>query len=101
MSPMREPVGHVETGVLVRYWAGARAAAGVSEETFAAPTTVSALRTAAVERHPESARLAHVLTVCSVLVDGRQPSAPAGATAGEAVIEAGSTVEFLPPFAGG
>lgn len=101
MSPMREPVGRVETGILVRYWAGARAAAGLSEETFASPTTVAGLRAAAVERHPDSPRLAEVLSVCSVLVDGRQPAAAPGAAPGEVVIEAGSTVEFLPPFAGG
>lgn len=101
MSPMRAPVGHVETGILVRYWAGARAAAGVSEETFAAPTTVAALRAAAVERHPESSRLAEVLAVCSVLVDGRQPTPPPGASAADAIVDGGSIVEFLPPFAGG
>ena len=101
MSPMREPVGHVETGILVRYWAGARAAAGVSEETFASPTTVAALRAAAIDRHPDSPRLAEVLAVCSVLVDGRQPAAQPGADPADVVIDAGSTVEFLPPFAGG
>lgn len=101
MGPIRDSSTSVETGILVRYWAGARAAAGVSEETFSSPTTVASLRAAAVERHPDSPRLAEVLAVCSVLVDGRQPSAAPGANPAEVVIDAGSTVEFLPPFAGG
>ena len=32
-----------ETGVLVRYWAGARAAAGVSEESVPGPLTLAQL----------------------------------------------------------
>lgn len=79
--------------ISVRYWAGARAAAGVAEESYDGPLTVAELRDAAIARHPESDRLAAVLGVCSVLVDGRQPT--------EAVVQPGSVVEFLPPFAGG
>jgi molybdopterin converting factor small subunit len=81
------------TTIRVRYWAGARAAAGVAEESYDAPLTVAALREAAIARHPESDRLAGVLAVCSVLVDGQQ--------AGPEPVQAGSVVEFLPPFAGG
>jgi molybdopterin converting factor small subunit len=101
MGPAGERVARVETGITVRYWAAARAAAGIGEETFDGPATLGALRSGAVARHPESDRLASVLAVCSVLIDGRQPAAPTGATAAEAVVEAGSVVEFLPPFAGG
>lgn len=82
------------TTITVRYWAGARAAAGVAEESYPGPHGLTALREAVLERHQEaSERLAGVLAVCSVLVDGRQPQ-------GEE-IPAGSVVEFLPPFAGG
>ncbi len=78
--------------VLVRYFAGARAAAGVREESVAA-TTVDELVTALTERHGE--RLAVVLKAASFLADGltchdRQAALPAGAT-----------VDVLPPFAGG
>ncbi|MDO7867865.1 MoaD/ThiS family protein [Nocardioides jiangxiensis] len=79
--------------ITVRYWAGARAAAGVAEEQYDGPLSVAGLREAALARHPESDRLAGVLAVCSVLVDGQQPGADA--------VQPGSVVEFLPPFAGG
>ena len=42
--------------VLVRYWAGARAAAGVAEETFPAPVTLSDLLHEVVVRHPDRGR---------------------------------------------
>ncbi|RJS45439.1 MoaD/ThiS family protein [Nocardioides cavernaquae] len=97
MGPEGERVARVETGITVRYWAAARAAAGIGAETFASPLTLDDLRARILERHPGSDRLPAVLAVCSVLVDGRQPGTPAG----EQVLEAGMTVEFLPPFAGG
>ena len=81
------------TTITVRYWAVARAAAGLPVALYAGPLTVAALREAAIARHPESDRLPGVLAVCSVLVDGRQP--------GDDVVQPGSVVEFLPPFAGG
>ncbi|TCJ30158.1 MoaD/ThiS family protein [Nocardioides jejuensis] len=81
------------TTITVRYWAGARAAAGLPEEQYDGPLTVAALREAAIARHPESDRLPGVLAVCSVLIDGRQP--------GDDAVQPGSVVEFLPPFAGG
>jgi molybdopterin converting factor small subunit len=76
----------------VRYFAAARAAAGVSEEVVPA-TTLGSLRAALVEAHGEG--LASVLRVASFLVDGlpcRDPDAP--------LPDAG-TVDVLPPFAGG
>lgn len=87
--------------ITVRYWAGARAAAGIAEESYDAPATVAELREAAIARHPGSDRLAAVLRACSVLVDGRQPAAVSGGERGDALVAAGSVVEFLPPFAGG
>lgn len=83
----------VETpaAVRVRYWAGARAAAGVDEESVLGPSTVGALVALLIERHPG---LASVLPVCSILVDGR-------ASSPDVVLPPGVAVEVLPPFAGG
>ncbi|TCB92744.1 MoaD/ThiS family protein [Micromonospora zingiberis] len=79
--------------VTVRYFAGARAAAGRSEETVSAGRTLDALLTELAERHGE--RLVGVLAVASFLVDGvtchdRDKPLPAGVT-----------IDVLPPFAGG
>ncbi len=76
--------------VVVRYWAAARAAAGVDEERMPARTAGEATR-AAARAHPE---LERVLTVATVLVDGRRIDA-------DVAIADGSVVEILPPFAGG
>jgi molybdopterin converting factor small subunit len=76
----------------VRYFAAARAAAGVSEEVVSA-ATLGSLRAAMVAAHGE--RLASVLRVASFLVDGgscRDADAPLCPDA---------TVDVLPPFAGG
>jgi molybdopterin converting factor small subunit len=77
------------SGVTVRYFAGARAAAGVSEESVPAGTTLEEL--AAARGEP----LARVMHSASFLVDGlawhdRRAPLPAGAI-----------VDVLPPFAGG
>ncbi|MEU6072637.1 MoaD/ThiS family protein [Micromonospora sp. NPDC047074] len=77
----------------VRYFAGARAAAGRPEETAPAGRSLAALVAELTDRHGE--RLAAVLGVASFLVDGvtchdRQAPLPAGAT-----------IDVLPPFAGG
>ncbi|MEU0335751.1 MoaD/ThiS family protein [Streptomyces sp. NPDC006193] len=81
--------------VTVRYWAAAKAAAGVAEEPCEADTLAGAL--AAVRtRHP--GELTRVLQRCSFLVDG----GPVGTRAHETVrLAEGGTVEVLPPFAGG
>jgi sulfur-carrier protein len=76
----------------VRYFAGARAAAGISSERIAADS-LDDLTSLLADRHGE--RLALVLKAASFLVDGlachdRQAALPAGAT-----------VDVLPPFAGG
>jgi len=78
--------------VTVRYFAGARAAAGIEEEPASAQT-LGELRTRLAEAHGE--RLERVLTACSFLVNGvaaRDLSAP---------LPADGTVDVLPPFAGG
>lgn len=78
--------------ILVRYFAGARAAAGRAEEKLAAGTLdelVAALTTA----HGEP--LARVLGVASYLVNG------VAWHDRDAALPTGATVDVLPPFAGG
>jgi sulfur-carrier protein len=76
----------------VRYFAAARAAAGVTDEVV--PTgTLEQLLDALARRHGQ--RLAQILKASSFLLDGvacREPSTP---------VLAQSTVDILPPFAGG
>jgi len=83
--------------VTVRYWAAARAAAGVTEEKVDAGTLGEALELLRV-RHSDEPRFARVLSVCSFVID----SEPVGARApaGVPLVE-GAEVEVLPPFAGG
>ncbi len=88
----------VET-VTVRYWAGARAAAGTAQDVFGVgeSTTLADVVRRVLEAHPE-AQMAKVVGVCSVLVGDR----PVGTRAPEDVtIAPGDVVELLPPFAGG
>ncbi len=87
-----------QPSVLVRYWAAARAAAGVSEESVPAPLTLADLLAEVVARHADRPRLKDVVSVCSVLVGDRPVSTSDPATV---VLNAGDTVELLPPFAGG
>lgn len=75
--------------MIVRYWAGAKRAAGVEEESMAADT-ITELRDLLAAR-PE---LTKVAAVASFLIDGQQ--------AGEdTVLHDGAEVDVLPPFAGG
>ena len=76
--------------VTVRYWGGAREAAGLDEEVLAADAVGDLVQQLA-HRTPA---LADVLSVSSLLVDGliSPPSR---------VLSDGETVEVLPPFAGG
>ena len=78
--------------VVVRYWAGARRAAGREEETLAAETvpTVGGLRELLAGR-PELAKIA---LVASFLVDG-------GHAGDDSSLRGGEVVDVLPPFAGG
>jgi molybdopterin synthase sulfur carrier subunit len=83
--------------VTVRYWAAAKHAAGVAEETLDAATLAEAL-TAAVARRAAAQEFRAVLARSSFLVNGKQ----AGGRAPEAVpLADGAVVEVLPPFAGG
>ncbi|MEV0196585.1 MoaD/ThiS family protein [Nonomuraea sp. NPDC050691] len=78
----------------VRYWAAAREAAGVAEESFEAATLAELMTKITRNR----AELARVVSRSSFLVDG----SPVGKRAHDTVVLAeGATVEILPPFAGG
>lgn len=90
---------HEGETVTVRYWAGARAAAGTAEDTFAVDggLTLDVLVERVLERHPGE-QMARTVAVCSVLL-GDQPvrsQDPASV-----VVRPGAVVELLPPFAGG
>ena len=79
----------------LRYWAGARAAAGTTTDEVDAATLADALAEVTARRDPG---LAKVLAVCSFLVDGD----PVGSRDHAEVSLTGATlVDVLPPFAGG
>src|ERR1700722_6957267 len=89
--------------VTLRYWAAAKQAAGVAEETISAETLGAALEVALAARERNAAPgadadLRAVLARSSFLVDG----APVGGRAPETVaLREAAVVEVLPPFAGG
>ena len=77
---------------VIRFFAAASAAAQTTSEVSDAATLGDLLAALAETHGPDFAR---VLGRCSVLVDGRQTDDPATRLAGE------TTVDVLPPFAGG
>jgi sulfur-carrier protein len=79
--------------ITVRYFAGARAAAGVTEDVVAPGCSLDGLVVALTARHGE--RLGTVLKAASFLVDG------VACHDREEVLPDGVTVDVLPPFAGG
>ncbi len=94
------PEPSVDGTVLVRYWAAARAAAGVDSDVVevGSGTSLAALLDVVRASHPDRPRLADVLRACSILVGDR----PVGASdPAEVLLRPGDTVELLPPFAGG
>ena len=94
LGTVREPESATATAtVTVRYWAGARQAAGVESDTVTAGTVGQALD-AVVAARPA---LAPVLALSSVLVDGEAGSAQER----DREIAPGAVIEILPPFAGG
>ncbi len=92
--------------VTLRYWAAAKEAAGIAEETITAETLAEALAAArgqpdqsdpAREQERDS-RLRVILARSSFLIDGM----PVGTRAPEAVmLSDAAVIEVLPPFAGG
>ena len=89
-----------ETGVItLHYWAAAKSAAGVAGDELPVdgPISLAEVVSRAVAMHPGT-RLPDVLQTCSALLGDRPVTAedPAGVQ-----VAPGTTVEFLPPFAGG
>ena len=83
--------------VTIRYWAAAREAAGVQEESVDAMTLSDLLNTVVASRKPDG-RLADVLARSSFLVNAD----PVGRKARQSILlDDGAVVEVLPPFAGG
>ena len=78
--------------MVVRYFAGARAAAGVGEEKVEASSLAELVAAVGAARGP---RLGQVLRTASFLVDGVAWHDRAAA------LPEGATVDVLPPFAGG
>lgn len=85
---------------VVRYWAAARAAAGVESDTVEVGegTTLAGVLKRVRDLRADRPKLPEVIGVCSILVGDR----PVGATDPDDVqIRPGDTIELLPPFAGG
>ncbi|MER5263691.1 MoaD/ThiS family protein [Actinosynnema sp. NPDC002837] len=80
----------------VRYFAGARAAVGVAEESFELPGDAATVR-AAIEavRGRHGAEAARVLPACSYLLDG------VAVRDHDTAVWSGAQLDVLPPFAGG
>ena len=90
------PEANVGT-VTVRYWAAARAAAGIETEQVGTGTLAEVIGEIG-RRHRDHDRFARVIGMCSILVG----ETPVGAREHSGVALApGDTIEFLPPFAGG
>lgn len=82
--------------VTIRYWAGARDAAGVETDVVEAASVAEALAAAAADRAGD-AEYARVMGLCSFLLDGRR----LGDQGRTAPLDGPVEVEALPPFAGG
>jgi sulfur-carrier protein len=83
--------------VTIRYWAAAKEAAGLAEESIEAVTLGDLLNTVVANRKPDGS-LATVLARSSFLVNAD----PVGRISRESIVlDDGAVVEVLPPFAGG
>jgi molybdopterin converting factor small subunit len=83
--------------VTIRYWAAAKDAAGMAEESVEAVTLAEALADVLAAR-PGKDHLRQVLSRSSFLVNGLPVRRDRHE---ETVLEDGATIEVLPPFAGG
>jgi molybdopterin converting factor small subunit len=83
--------------VTIRYWAAAREAAGLPEESVDAISLAEALDLA-VARQTADGRLRDIFARSSFLVDAN----PVGRAVKESImLDDGAVIEVLPPFAGG
>jgi molybdopterin synthase sulfur carrier subunit len=87
----RDGGGGVTASGTVRYWAAAKAAAGVAEEPYTAETVAELVQDAG-RRH--GSELQRVLARSTFLVDGVRRDSGFR-------LPDGGVVEVLPPFAGG
>jgi molybdopterin converting factor small subunit len=83
--------------ITIRYWAAAKEAAGLPEESLEAATLAEALNSAVAARSP-AGPLRDILTRSSVLVNSTRVNKAAAA---DITLGDGSVIEILPPFAGG
>jgi molybdopterin synthase sulfur carrier subunit len=83
--------------VTIRYWAAAKQAAGLPEESLDAITLRDALNAAVARRKPDR-RLADIIARSSFLVNADQVGP---VDKGSIVLDDGAVIEVLPPFAGG
>lgn len=92
---VRVGASRADVTATVRYFAGAKAAAGTAAETVTLPegTTIADLVAAVAADHGEA--LGRVLAACSLLLDGLAVHERTAA------LPDGATVDVLPPFAGG
>ncbi|MCV7189008.1 MoaD/ThiS family protein [Mycolicibacterium thermoresistibile] len=93
-QPTQTRPGQPVVELTVRYFAAARAAAGVDEQTVRVPAGAT-VQELADQLARGSAELSRVLPRCSYLCDGvavRDTAQP---------LHPGQTVDVLPPFAGG
>ncbi|MDL4772880.1 MULTISPECIES: MoaD/ThiS family protein [Thermomonosporaceae] len=81
----------------IRYWAAAKAAAGVGEEPYDAVTLADALAEAA-RQDGRDGHFRRVVERSAFLVDGDPVG---GRPHGAIALPEGGVVEVLPPFAGG
>ena len=83
--------------VTIRYWAAAREAAGLPEESVEAVSLADALD-AAIARRTAGSRLPEIFARSSFLIDAN----PVGRAVKESImLDDGAVIEVLPPFAGG
>jgi molybdopterin converting factor small subunit len=85
------PRDTVTSAVTVRYWAGARAAAGVDEDALVGFATVGEALAEATRLRPA---LSPVVAVSTILLDARVARR-------DDPLPDGAVLEVLPPFAGG
>jgi molybdopterin converting factor small subunit len=95
-----DPSKRNETDTIhVHYWASARSAAGVGGDDLPVdgPITLAEVLRRVIALHPGT-RLPDVLAICSTLIGERPVNTE---DPGDVLVPPGSSVEFLPPFAGG
>jgi molybdopterin synthase sulfur carrier subunit len=88
-------MGTTTATTTIRYFAAARAAAGVDSEPLELPDGATVADALAAIRERHGAELARVLDRCSFLLD------EVAVRDRSAVVPAGATLDVLPPFAGG